>query len=75
MNSAGNVVATTVTDVSGCFVFSGVPDGTYSVVEEDPIGNPLPLISVYDSTLPLDDSTAKVVLPGSQTQELCFVDR
>jgi large repetitive protein len=38
LDSAGAVVATTTTSADGSYVFSGVPAGTYSVVELQPTG-------------------------------------
>ena len=38
INSNGDVVATTTTDPAGSYTFSGLPDGTYTVVETNPPG-------------------------------------
>jgi uncharacterized repeat protein (TIGR01451 family) len=38
LNSGGNVVGTTVTDLSGNFSFTGVPNGNYTIKIEDATG-------------------------------------
>ena len=71
LDSAGNVVATTVTDSTGSFTFVNVPAGNYTVVETNPPG----YVDVSDSGgNPLDNRIPVVLGSGSSTTGLQFVD-
>jgi len=70
VNSAGTTVATTTTDTNGYYVFTGVPAGNYTVVEQNNPG----YLDVSDIDGGNPNSIAVTVTPGQTSSGNDFVD-
>ena len=71
LNGNGNIIASTLTDSNGMFMFSGLPAGNYTVVEEN-----LPIyLDVSDVEGNPTDNVIHVILgPGMIVTDRNFVD-
>ena len=70
LDAVGNVIATTTTDASGAFSFSGLPDGAYSLAITDVAGvldafGP-GLVNLVPTTQPAVDGLFDVVIAGAE---------
>ncbi|MCO5183272.1 MAG: carboxypeptidase regulatory-like domain-containing protein [Anaerolineae bacterium] len=82
VDSNGDVIATTTTDGSGYYLFTGVPDGTYDVVITDEDGVLAAMTQTYDddglatpnqSTVDLDSGSSSATPVANRAQDFGYV--
>ena len=68
-DSGGNLVATTITDANGQVVFTGLPNGTYSI---RPADNQAALAGLFGTTVDAIDKSHAVTLAGADVSADSF---
>jgi hypothetical protein len=68
LDSSGSVVATTVTDANGYYIFKNVPAGDYTVEIDAPLG----MDATYDFDGGLDNSTDLSLAVGEERSDIDF---